>query len=191
MEEDTTKARSYVGWPLILGLALIAMGIVVGFLFDWDSVWHKIIVTGITELGFAFLISHVIIVTVDRNQKSEFSDFVKNEHKATEDRLRVAERRLSSRAVISHLLDVDLPTSITNEIEQYILSSSLIKRQQSVRFMVEPLGSYTCLRFEAEALFYNPRDTPQEFRPPYTTFGEDFINGHFSKIMPKETFGRL
>ena len=178
-----------MGWPLYLGSALIALGVGLGIAADHSNIWQKIGFAGITELGFAFLIAHVIVVVVDRREKREFSDFVKGEHKKTKADLEIAERRLATRAVLSHLLATDLPASITDELEEYILSSKVLKRHQRLTFDLRTLGKYAALHFEAEALFENTRRENLDWRPPYASFGEEMATSHFRKKLPEEIFG--
>lgn len=184
-----SRFTSYLGWQLYLGLLLIALGVSLGLLVDHSNVWQKIAFAGITEFGFAFVIAHVIIVVVDRREKKDFSDFVKNEYRRTKSDLEIAERRLSTRAVLSHLLATDLPTSITDELEEFILSSKILKRHQKLTFELKAMGKYTALHFEAEALFENTRRETYDWHPPYTSFGEDMIAAYFLNNFPEEKFG--
>lgn len=119
-------------WPLILGVFLASLGIVLSFFLKTESLTVKIIITVIAELGFAFVIAYVIIITIDSREKYEFRKTVEEKDKKFQKYSQDMQRRLAARNIVSFLLDMDLPQAVTDGLQKSITNSTILKRYQKM-----------------------------------------------------------
>lgn len=60
----------------------------------------KLVIAGITEIGFAFFISYIIIITVDKREKEDFLQLMQDSRDKLEAEKRVSERRISKKDLL-------------------------------------------------------------------------------------------
>jgi hypothetical protein len=187
--ESERIGKGYLGWQLYLGAVLILAGVLLRIVFGDKEQLEQALFAGFTEFGIAFIVAHVIIVVVDRREKQKFRNFVEEEHAKTKEELALAQRRLATRGVVSYLLGTDIPISISDELENYLLNSKIVKRWQHLTFELIPIGKFTKLAVKAEALYENTRHESYDWEPPYVSFGEDHVSEYFAKKLPEVKFG--
>ena len=176
-------------WPFWLGVVLIATGSYFAFAVDNPSLLTKLVIAGITEFGFAFFIAHIIIITVDKREKENFFEIIRQNRDKFEKEQKAAERRLSGKIYLSHVLDIDLPRSISDELAEYISSNKLIKTEQKINYTIDPVGNYIRLIQVLDATFVNAHREAVDFQPTFKS--------HYNKLpdveaaLKDEKFGIL
>lgn len=176
-------------WPFWVGIVCIAVGIFFAVSILKPSLFQKLIIAGITEIGFAFFIAHIIIITVDRQEKIALRNEMRMEQRRLETERRVNEKRVTSKLYLSTILEVDLPNDISDELTKYILASKMLKREQSLRYKLSKLGNHVKLVQSFDATYENLDKEPIQYNPPFSTF-----NSHLTEILkihPTEKFGLM
>lgn len=110
-------------WLLLLGAAATIASLTLALHFEPKHLVLKILIAAVAELGFAAIIAYVIILVVDKKEKEEFRSYLQR-----------SERRLASKAVLSYLLDTELPVAVSDQLEEFIAGSALVKRHQNLTF---------------------------------------------------------
>ena len=87
-------------WPIILCISLILIGIFFAVSVEKPSLIVKLVIAGITEIGFAFFISYIIIITVDKREKEDFLQLMQDSRDKLEAEKRVSERRISKKDLL-------------------------------------------------------------------------------------------
>lgn len=115
-------------WLAVLGAASVVLSLALVLYFEPEELFWKIILASISELGFACLIAYFIIVAVDFHEKAEFHAYIKR-----------SERRVASKALLSYMLDLELPDAVSRKLQMLIASSTIIKRYQNITFRLQKL----------------------------------------------------
>ncbi|WP_139112592.1 hypothetical protein [Hoeflea olei] len=178
-----------VNWPLWGGITLISIGIFFAVSIDDHTLFQKLVVAGITELGFAFFIAHIIIITVDREEKQEMRRELRLEQERMETERRTAERRVASKLYLSTVLDVDLPNNVSDELNKYILASKLLKRDQKLKYKIVNLNPFAKLIQSLDATYENVHREPYDYHPPFQSYHNRLPA--VEKRHPNEVWGLL
>ncbi|RBW50849.1 hypothetical protein DS909_20065 [Phaeobacter gallaeciensis] len=149
----------------------MAIGIMAAVGVESPSLLTKLLIAGITELGFAFFIAHIIVATVDEREKISHRETVLNEYGAVREKLRTAERRVAAKMHLSHVLDIELPKSISDELSEYLITSRLVKRKQRIVYQLESAGKYVKLTQRFDATLENVDVQNFEFQPTFSNYG--------------------
>lgn len=147
------------GQVLGIGLACMFTGIAFAVGVEEPSLAIKLLIALVTELGFAFFIAWVIICTVDEREKKELSEKVAR-----------SEERLNSKLYLSAVLDLDLPSKVSDELFNYVAKSRILKEYQKCRFKLEPVGNYVKMTQVFEAVFLNLDHKPVDFETPFESY---------------------
>lgn len=179
----------FKNWPLWVGVILISIGIFFALTIYDPTLFQKLVVAGITELGFAFFIAHVIIITVDRDEKQEMRREIRAEQKRLETERRLAERRVTSKLYLSTVLEVDLPNDISDELNKYILASKLLKRDQRIKYRIHFLDPYAKLVQSLDATYENVHRETYDYYPPFQSYHNQIVEAE--ERHPNEIWGLL
>lgn len=179
-------------WPLLLGVILIITGLSLAFSWDPPIVFGsdlvgKILIAGITEIGFAFFIAHIIIASVDERHKVNFHEEVKKQKEDLESRLEEAERQLAVRGYLSHALGMDIPKVVSDSIAEYLTTSQLIKKEQKIRYEVAFAGNYVKLFQTLTVVYQNVGKQDCPFSPTFDSY--DSRKKEIEDSLPDETWG--
>jgi hypothetical protein len=188
MNMDKSFSLRTENWPFWVGISLIILGLYLSLIDDHATFMNKFVLGGITELGFALVIAHVIILTVDKSEKAELRQDINIARHALELERKQNDKRISSKLYLSSILDVDLPENISHEFEKYILSSKLLKREQIIQYKIEPLGNFTKFTQILEGLYENVYRNDYSFQMPFRNYDKDV---DLEIKFPNETFGIL
>ncbi|MFC3629200.1 hypothetical protein ACFOM8_07040 [Paracoccus angustae] len=144
---------------LFLGLLLTLPGISLAIAVDSPKLITKLIIAFITEMGFAFIIAWVIICTVDEREKKKHNEQVE-----------LDKRRMASRLYLNTVLDLDLPSSVTEELQMYIAGSKLLKKYQKVILILEKCGSYCKMTQIFEVVYVNVGRATVQWCPTFDSY---------------------
>ncbi|GGO80454.1 hypothetical protein GCM10011348_17150 [Marinobacterium nitratireducens] len=147
------------GQILAIGLIFMFLGIAFAVGVEKPSLTVKLLIAVVTEVGFAFFIAWVIISTVDEREKRNLSEKIAR-----------SEERLNSKLYISAILDLDLPSKVSDELFNYVVKSRFLKEYQKCRFKLEPIGSYVKMTQVFEAVFRNVDHVSNVFSPPFESY---------------------
>lgn len=175
------------GQILTVALFLMVPGIILAVLAESPSLWEKLVIALVTELGFAFFIAWVIISTVDEREKDKAIERVNSQADRLEMERKISERRLNSKMYLSHVLGLDLPTVVSEELHEYISTTKLLKREQLIKYKLRPCGRFTELIQILDAVFENVDLDNFIFRSPFNSY--DNANFDIMNEFPNITWG--
>lgn len=84
---------------------------------------------------------------------------------------------------------MDLPENISNELENYITRSKLIKRNQKIDYRLEKKRGYTVLIQTLDAIFENAHSETFEFKPTFQSYSNELPD--VEEILKDEEFHNI
>lgn len=119
---SVTEGKRHQTWPLYLGLALIFLGLGLLLYFHPESLFYKILIGGVTEVGFAFLIAWVVAIIIEQSARREYDKYT--QEKAV----------LISQNVFGYLYSVSFPRSAFTAMEKHVFEAPVIKTKQLLSY---------------------------------------------------------
>lgn len=146
MAENENSSKQFR--PLLYsGLFAVVISLFFAFHYDPKLLGMKILFAAVAEFGFAAIIAYFIIHFVDYKEKLEFRSYIQR-----------SERRLATKATLSYLLDMELPERISRELEDFIVSSKLVKTENRISYglvEIEDENEWLYLTQDVEYVAYN------------------------------------
>ena len=107
---------------LVIGILAVVLGLgLILWLKPQELLW-KIVIGGVTELGFAAIIAWVVAFMLEKGARDDYDRYTQEKAKDI------------SKNVFSYLYGVRLPRRAFDAIEEYIFREKVIKTEQKLNY---------------------------------------------------------